>query len=130
MTTQGAFWTAVASREKAPSSRVRSVPLVSRRRAKRAHRAGTSVVATARHRSTTDTPAAPDARMKVEGKKKRPDREIATVTAEKITVRPARSRVRPVASSTTRRDSSSRPSGAPSSISEISSRKRETTSSP
>ena len=85
-------------------------------------------MATASATSTTEMPAADTARMNSMSKNINPANEIATMSAEKITVRPARSTVRSVASWRSsivrfRRPDSRR-------IARSSSRNRETTNRP
>ena len=84
--------------------------------------------ATARATRTTDTPAALTALMKGISRTIRPPSEMATVRAEKTIVRPARSMVVAVASTTSSRVVPA--TGRPSRMARISSRKRLTTSSP
>jgi hypothetical protein len=103
-TSHGRRWVHLASRENTPSSGATSPSFAESRRRPgilesrpgrtirvpaSANIAGTRVNATSSATTTTLTPAAPTARRMVASKTSSPDRLIATVMPENITVRPA-----------------------------------------
>ena len=146
-THHGRRWTRAVSREKAPSSDWTSAVRAStvrrpgirlirpgrmRRRPNNASIAGTRVSALATAMMITATPAAPKERRIAGEKTSRPAIEIATVSAENATVRPAVSMVR-TSAVVTAPSPRRRREAAPSSSSTrrwSSSRNRDTISSP